>query len=63
MLVCLCACVSLCVWMCVCVRVPVCVCVVGDGRRQPFIAGTCCQTTLLLGSEISVTGYDCTVGA
>ncbi len=29
----------------------------------PADAGICCQTTLLLGAEISVWGYDCTTGA
>ena len=29
----------------------------------PADAGICCETTLLLGTEITVTGYDCTVGA
>ncbi len=26
-------------------------------------AGICCETTKLLGSELTVSGYDCTVGS
>ncbi len=29
----------------------------------PADAGICCETTLFMGAEMLVTGYDCTAGA